>query len=193
MLRYTRHMSNRTHRIKCIVAALAVTVGFSLPAHADSAKLDELFDKLKQADEGTYQQIESQIETEWGKSGSASMDLLLKRGNDALAAGTPEVALEHFSALVDHAPDFAEGYNGRATAYYLTNQIGPALADIRKTLALNPRHFGAMRGLAIILEEIGRENDALEVYHQVLDLDPMSTDVKDAVDRLELKLGGVAL
>lgn len=186
-------MSKLSHPFKCIVAAFSVTVGISLPVHADQARLDDLFDRLKHADEGTYQQIEKEIQTEWGKSGSPSMDLLLKRGNDALEAGEPGVAVEHFTALIDHAPDFAEGYNGRATAYYLTDQIGPALDDIRTTLALNPRHFGAMRGLAIILEEIGRDKDALEVYHRVLDLDPMSADVKDAAARLERKLGGVAL
>ena len=67
-----------------------------------------------------------------------------------------KLAIEHFTALVDHAPEFAEGYNARATAYFQNGQYGPSLEDIRQTLMLNPRHFGAMSGLALILEELGR-------------------------------------
>ena len=159
----------------------------------DAARLDQLFAELATADPDQASRIEGQIATLWSKSGSAGMDLLLRRGEDALEAGEHQAALEHFSALVDHAPDFAEGYNGRATAYYLLGLTGPALEDIRRALALNPRHFGAMRGFGIVLEELERPDQALEVYRAILALHPHAEGVADAVTRLEVSLEGQSL
>ncbi|WP_353652415.1 tetratricopeptide repeat protein [Loktanella sp. PT4BL] len=155
--------------------------------------MDELFQELAAADESTYARIERQIIAQWENSGSPAMDLLLRRGKDALEDGAPEVAVEHFTALVDHAPDFAEGYYGRASAYYFLGRIGPALNDVRQVLALNPRHFEAMRGLALMMEELERPEDALEVYEMVLAINPNAREALEAVDRLELQLEGQAL
>ncbi len=192
-MRYITVMGMQTHRFKCIVAALCLAVGFSLPVYAQQTTLDELYQDLAEADESTYARIEGQIIAQWEKSGSAAMDLLLRRGKDALEEGKPEVAAEHFSALVDHAPDFAEGYYGRASSYYLLGLTGPALDDIRQVLTLNPRHFEAMRGLAIIMEELERREDALELYQMILAMNPSSAEVQASVDRLELQLEGQAL
>ncbi|KQI71026.1 hypothetical protein AN191_15095 [Loktanella sp. 5RATIMAR09] len=186
-------MVMHAHRFKCIVTALCLTVGFSLPGYAQQTPLDDLFQELSTADESTAARIERQIITQWENSGSPAMDLLLRRGKDALEDGAPEVAVEHFTALIDHAPDFAEGYYGRASAYYFLGKIGPALDDVRQVLALNPRHFEAMRGLALIMEELERPEDALEVYEMVLAINPNAREALDAVDRLELQLEGQAL
>jgi tetratricopeptide (TPR) repeat protein len=155
--------------------------------------LDELYQELAEADENTYVRIQGQIIAQWEKSGSAAMDLLLRRGKDALEDGQPDAAVEHFTALVDHAPDFAEGYYGRASSYYLMGLTGPALDDIRQALTINPRHFEAMRGLAIIMEELQRPENALELYEMILTLNPNSEEVLGAVDRLNLQLEGQAL
>ncbi|EBA12900.1 tetratricopeptide repeat protein [Roseobacter sp. CCS2] len=186
-------MVMHSHRFKCIVTALCVAVGFSLPVYAQQTTLDELYQDLAEADESTYARIEGQIIAQWEKSGSAAMDLLLRRGKDALEDGQPDVAAEHFTALIDHAPDFSEGYYGRASSYYLLGLTGPALDDIRRALTLNPRHFEAMRGLAIIMEELQRPDDALELYEMILTMHPNSQDVLVSVDRLKLQLEGLAL
>lgn len=186
-------MGIQTKRIKYIVTALFLSVGFSIPAQAQETTLDRLYQELAEADASSYARIEQQIATEWGKSGSAAMDLLMRRGRDALDAGAPDIAVEHFTALLDHAPDFAEGYFGRASSYYLLGLTGPALDDIQQALALNPRHFEAMRGLAIIMEELERPTDALELYDLILEINPQSVDARDARARLELQLEGQAL
>ncbi|MEL6839762.1 MAG: tetratricopeptide repeat protein [Pseudomonadota bacterium] len=155
--------------------------------------MDELYQQLLEADEQSYARIENQIMGEWERSGSAAMDLLLRRGKEALEDGQPDVAAEHFSALVDHAPDFAEGYYGRASSYYLLGMIGPALDDIQQTLRLNPRHFEAMRGLANILQELERKEDALELYELILTINPNSDEAKLAVEFLTLQLEGQTL
>jgi len=187
------YMVMQTQRIKCIVTALLLMVGFSLPLMAQESGIDELFQELAEADAATYSRIEQQIISEWSKSGSAAMDLLMRRGRDALDEGAPDAAVEHFSALVDHAPDFAEGYYGRASSYYLLGLIGPALDDIRQALILNPRHFEAMRGLALIMEELGRPADAMTLYEMVLAINPQSTEVNASKARLQLQLEGQAL
>lgn len=192
-VRYIGFMVMHTHHFKCIVTAILLGVGFSLPALAQEATLDELYQNLQAADEATYQRVERQIVTEWEKSGSAAIDLLLRRGQDALESGQPDAAVEHFSALVDHAPEFSEGYYGRATSYYLLGMIGPALADIGETLRLNPRHFEAMRALAMIMQELEQPDNALELYEMVLAISPQSADAKQALEFLSMELEGQAL
>ena len=173
---------------KYIVAAFVATVMFPLPLAAQAAPIDDLFAELQvlsadQTDQS--ERIASQIRAIWSKSGSASMDLLLKRGRDALEANNLQAAIDHFSALVDHAPDFAEAYHARAQAYFEAGYFGPALADLRTALALNPRHFEAMRGLGFILEETGEAQKALWTYRKALVLNPADEDVQKAILRLE--------
>lgn len=190
---YIQHMANRVTCINFSVTALLTCASLFSPAMAQSADEDALFSELAEATPEEAARIEGQIAGLWSKSGSPAMDLLLRRGEDALEAGDAAAALDHFHALVDHAPEFAEGYNGRATAYYLTGRLGPALADIQVALRLNPRHFGALRGLAIVLEQLERPAEALEVYRHVLALHPHAEGVSDAVDRLSIQLEGQSL
>jgi len=153
---------------------------------AQTAKLDDLFSRLQAtANTEEARRIEQEIWIEWSKSGSAAMDLVLERGRRALDEGQTQLAVEHFTALTDHAPDFAEGWNARATAYYSLGQFGPAISDIGRTLELNPRHYGALSGLAIIFEALGQPEKALEVYRKVLEIDPHAEGVPEAVTRLE--------
>ena len=94
----------------------------------------------------------------------------------------------HFSALIDHAPDFAEGWNARATAWFNMGRYGQSVADIQHTLALNPRHFGAMAGFGVILETLEKKEQALEVYRAVLAIHPHMQSVNEAATRLEAEL-----
>ncbi len=176
-----------------IVAVLLLIAAGLLPALADTTRLDDLFQQLQSATDEEAGAITQNIWIEWSKSGSASMDLLLKRGQDALAAGDPQSAIDHLTALIDHAPDFPEGYNERATAYFQIGQLGLSIADIARTLALNPRHFGALSGLGMIFEQLNEPDKALEVYREALKINPHMKDVQDAVKRLEAQLGGQEL
>ena len=158
-----------------------------------NATLDSLFAELQDPANEDWQSAEDKIWREWSKSGSRSMDLLLERGRNAIAAGDYDAAVEHLSALIDHAPGFAEGWNARATAFFLMDQYGLSVADIRQTLALNPRHFGAMSGLGSILERTGRLKDALAVYTKALELHPHQPSVIEAVERLRAEVDGTTL
>lgn len=192
-MRYIADMMADLLRFKCIVAALVLGAGLSVPAVAQTDRLDQLFAELSQTDEEGSLRIEQEIITEWGKSGSASIDLLLRRGQDALDDGAPDAAVDHFSALVDHAPDFAEGYFLRATSFYLLDEIGPAMADLEEVLTRNPRHFEAMRGLAVMMEELGRADEALALYDMILEIVPYSVQARDEQARLQQQLDGQAI
>ena len=163
------------------------------PAYADDAELEALFEGLKSAEPAQAAQIENRIQEIWSQSGSPSMDLLLDRGREALTEGDTTLAIQHFTALIDHAPEFAEGYNGRATAYFQAGRYGLSLEDIRQTLTLNPRHFGAMSGLALILEELERPDEALSAWREVQKINPSREGIKEAITRLERRVEGEKL
>ncbi|MES2915761.1 MAG: tetratricopeptide repeat protein [Pseudomonadota bacterium] len=159
----------------------------------DAAKLDGLFDRLKTADEAEAGRIEREIQIEWSKSGSPALDLLLQRGRDAMDLGDLPQAIDHFSAIIDQDPNFAEAWNARATAYYMAGEFGPSVADIAKVLTLNPRHFGALSGLAMILEETGKPERALEAYRAAIAIDPFLAGAAEAIERLEKQAEGQEL
>ncbi len=156
---------------------------------ADATRLDQLFGALQRAGPEEWQAISDQIRAIWAESGSPSLDLLYQRGEQALSDNDPQAAIEHFTAVIENAPDFAAAWNGRATAYYMAGLFGPALEDIAQVLALEPRHFGALTGLAVMLEEMGRLDLARAAYEQVLALSPGRTDIREALRALELKTG----
>lgn len=171
----------------------ATSVVTSSAAVAQNANLEELFAQLADPDLEDWEAVEDKIWREWSNSGSRGMDLLLERGRAAMARGDFEAAIDHLSALIEHAPDFAEGWNARATAFFLMDEFGLSVADIQQTLILNPRHFGAMAGLGGIFEQTGRYKEALTVYSRALELHPHQTNILDAIERLQVEVGGSTL
>ncbi|HRO10138.1 tetratricopeptide repeat protein [Amaricoccus sp.] len=164
----------------------------SLPAD-QAARLEELLAELGQPGRQDWQKVEQEIVRIWSQSGSPAMDLLLARGNEALEAEDFPTAVEHFSALVDHAPDFAEGWNARATAFFLMGEYGLAINDVEHVLALNPRHFGALSGLGFMLEAMGEPDLALEALQAAQALNPNQPNISESVKRLEQMTGDAEL
>ena len=184
-------MSALNHFLKNTVAAFLAIVWFSLPSAAvEQVRLDRLFAQWKQVEAAEAVKIGREIVLELSKSGSSAMDLLLKRGRDALEAGEINTAIEHLTALTDHAPEFAEGWHMRAVAYSRADLFGPAIADLERALALRPRHFEAIFGLGLILEELNRPDMALEAFDRVLDIHPHYNEAIEARERLSGKTGG---
>jgi tetratricopeptide (TPR) repeat protein len=179
------------NRIVAAFLALLLTCAFAWAE--DKAKLDGLFDRLKTAGEEEAGRIEREIWIEWSKSGSPALDLLLQRGRDALDVGDTTQAIEHFTAIIDQDPDFPEAWNARATAHYLSGEFGPSVADIAQVLQRNPRHFGALSGLAMILEETGKPERALEVYRAAIAIHPHMAGAAEAIERLETEAEGQEL
>jgi tetratricopeptide (TPR) repeat protein len=176
-------MRNLPVNLKRHLAALGTSVLLCSTSIADTAT-PELLDRLRNAQASEAVRLAREVELEWSKSGSAAMDLLLRRGREALSEGEFPLAVEHFTALTDHAPDFAEGYHARAEAYFRSDLYGPALDDLETTLALNPLQYEAMFGLGVMLQEFGNLRQAAELYRRALEIHPNHENAKDALSRL---------
>jgi tetratricopeptide (TPR) repeat protein len=155
------------------------------------SELDKLFtDLAKVTSEDEAKPIVSRIQRIWSTSGSATVDLLMSRAAAAMKAKDYALALDLLDVVVRLSPDYAEGWNRRATVNYLREDFGRAMVDIERVLALEPRHWGAMSGLGIILRRIGRDGEALETFREVLKIHPISENARKAVDDLAAKAAG---
>lgn len=157
--------------------------------HADN--LDTLFAALKIApDEESARAIEARIWTLWTVSGSDTCDLLMSRAKAAADDKDYDLAIKLLNAVIELKPDYAEGWNRRATVYFLKQDYAHSLADIGEVLAREPRHFGALSGLGLILQEIGDDKHALEAYRRALAIDPHLDQAAEAVKTLSEKVEG---
>lgn len=179
--------------LKHAVAAVLLIVPAMTVAQDQSDRSTELLQQLHDAEPSDATKIERELDLVWARSGSPAMDLLLTRGQDALEAGEVETAIGHFSALIDHAPDFAEAYHRRATAFYRQEEYGLALSDLGNALTLNPDHFEAMYGLGVILETLDRDDEAYGAYSKVLDTYPTHERALAATERLRARVTGRTL
>ncbi|MGR3492449.1 MAG: tetratricopeptide repeat protein [Shimia sp.] len=173
-------------QIVCAVAAFLAG-----PLAAD--QLDPLYDRLQRVGPDDAKPIAEKIWQEWEKSGSPTADLLLDRGIQAMEAEDWPLAIEHFTALTDHAPGFAHGWHARGTAFFRRGLYGPAIDDLRRAIALEPRHFAAISGLAQIMEEVGEERAALDLYRRVESIHPHRENLSRKIEQLEQMVGGATL
>ncbi|MDI3470581.1 MAG: tetratricopeptide repeat protein [Pseudolabrys sp.] len=156
-----------------------------------TSSLDFLFDALKIApDDETAHAIEQRIWAIWAVSKSDTANLLMTRVRKAIEDKDLDLALKLLDAIVRIKPDYVEAWNRRATIYFMKNDFGKSLADIRHVLKLEPRHFGALSGLGLILQELGDDRHALDVYRRALAIYPRLERVPDTVKRLEEKVEG---
>lgn len=166
----------------------------SLPRaqHGDRTKnLDRLFEALKVApDEESAKYVENRIWAIWLASTSDTANLLMGRVKAAVDAQDYDLAIKLLNAIIDIKPDFVEAWNRRATVYYAKKDFGRAIADIEHVLTQEPRHFGALSGLGIILEEMGDDRHALEVLRRALTIHPHLERIPDLVKKLSDKVDG---
>jgi Flp pilus assembly protein TadD len=184
-------MRRRFFPIKHAVAAAFCVL--PLMAAAEDRRVDTLLDRLADPELRNAEVVTQEIYMLWSRSGSPSADYLLERGRAALQSGDMEAAYDHLTALTDHAPGFAEGWNVRATMFFQTGRFGLSIDDIRRVLALEPRHFGALTGLGIMLEEMGEWEPALEALTRAQEINPHQPQVAEAIARIERELAGQTL
>ena len=153
--------------------------------------LNTLFDALKVApDAPSAKAIEERIWSLWMVSGSDTCNLLMGRVKAAADDKDYDLAIKLLNAIITIKPDYVEAWNQRATVYYFMNDYGRALSDISQVLVREPRHFGALSGLGLILQDIGDDKHALEAYRKALAIDPHLEHIPDVVKTLSEKVEG---
>jgi tetratricopeptide (TPR) repeat protein len=161
------------------------------PAEAD---LDTLFSELKNAPNAdAAKAAEAAILRRFLTSGSDTVDLLMTWAIDSMNKEDYPLALDILDNIVTIKPDYAEGWNKRATVYYLADEYAKSLADIRRVLSLQPRHFGALSGLGMIMRELGEKKKAITAFREALAVDPYLESVKKALEELEKENAGQAI
>ena len=162
-----------------LIRALLVLLLLAAPSpllaadYADKAALDELFAELKVAHSpGEASDIVAQIWAAWFNPAVPDLSDRMSRMSVAMNAGDLLGALTDLSSIVTDYPDYAEGWNQRATLYYMLGRLDDSLADISKVLALEPRHFGALSGRVMIELKQGKHADALRDMIAALAIDP---------------------
>jgi len=199
-------------RTRFLAALFAATVaaGFCLPAAAAPGdwvqppkklphvkqndpprNLDFLFGALKVApDDVTAKAIEERIWALWTASRSDTATLLMSRVQTAIEQKDFDLAIKLLDAVIKIKPKYVEAWNRRATIYYMKKDYGRSLADIREVLRREPRHFGALSGLGLIMQDIGDDKQALEVYRRALAIHPRLQRIPDLMKTLQEKVEG---
>lgn len=186
---FSARMFARRRVASWVGAALFSIAGVAMADQNDAA-LARLFDALAAsrsvAEAARY---ESEIWARWLESGSDAVDRDLARGMSAMDRGDARAAMSAFDAVVEAAPDFAEGWNKRATLHWMLGNHAESVSDIDRTLALEARHFGALSGLSMIRESQHRPFEALEALEKVIAIHPRLPQLQPRIDHLTRQLG----
>lgn len=172
--------------IACLLAGL-----LALPAAADQddPQLDGLFDRLQATDNATVaRDVQGRIWAIWFEHQDPEVQALMNRGRAEMQVGHFDEALAAFDEVIERAPGYAEGWNRRATLYYLTGRYEASLADIEKVLELEPRHFGALSGRGLVLTELGRYEAAIEAFRAALEVNPHMDNARTNIEHLRGEL-----
>jgi tetratricopeptide (TPR) repeat protein len=153
--------------------------------------LDFLFGALKAApDQESAKAVEARIWAAWTATPSDTAALLMARAKLAMDGKDTDIALKLLDAVIKLRPDYIEAWNRRATIYYLQNDYNRSMDDIRQVLIREPRHFGALAGLGMIMQETGDEKHALDAFRRALAINPYLERVPDLVKTLSEKVEG---
>ena len=181
-------------RINAFLATATLIICALLPGHGvadqNALELPALFDKLKAVtDQSEASNIEARIWELWLEPPDDIAARAMEQISEAMSSSDLAVALQLSNELVESHPDYAEAWNRRATLFYLLGKNAESVADIRQTIALEPRHFGAISGLGLIFLREQNFDAALAAFEQVLTISPASSSAQQSVKRLRQELG----
>ena len=163
----------------------------NLPRIQGGVSLDRLFEALKVApDNESAKYVENRIWAMWIATDSDTTTLLMGRVKQAIDAKDLDLGVKLLSAVIDIKPDYVEAWNRRATIYYMKKDFDRSLEDIHEVLKREPRHFGALSGLGMIMQELGDDKHALEAFRRALAVHPHLERIPDLVKQLSEKVEG---
>lgn len=192
---YSRIVSVVVTAILCgSIQVMPARAEISAPATASVqpvSTLDTLFAELKrERDEKQAKRISERIWAKWRDSGSATANLLMQWADKAIADNKNGLALDLLDQVVVLMPDYSEGWNRRATLNYALGKHDKSMSDISRVLMLEPRHFGAIAGMAAILAASGNDELELKAWEQMLEIYPANRQAQTRLGELADKLAG---
>jgi tetratricopeptide (TPR) repeat protein len=140
---------------------------------------------LRDSDEETRATAEGAIWEIWGRSGDAEIDALYKRGVELMNFGAAGQAIATFTLVINRKPEFAEGWNKRATLYYSIGEYAKSLHDCDEVIKRNPLHFGALAGYGLIYTQMGQPERALDYFKRALKVNPNMQGVARNIELLQ--------
>ena len=160
----------------------------------EDENLELLYEKLAKAtSESEADKLAVQIQVQRLKSGSDTIDLLMSGAERAMQTGFGSRALDILDAVIRLKPEYAEGWNRRATLHYLQGSYDLSISDIEQTLAIEPKHWGALSGLALIMIRLEKPEEALKIYNKVKEIHPFLPSVLESIENLKSEMSGQEL
>ena len=147
--------------------------------------LPALFRQLRDSDDLVRALTENSIWQTWSRSGDAKVDALFKVGVEQMNQGRTEAAIDTFTEIIRRKPDFAEGWNKRATIYFLVGDYDKSLADCDEVIKRNPQHWGALAGYGQIYVQLDRPEEALTYFQRALAVNPNLQNVENMIQQLK--------
>lgn len=183
-------LSTRLSAFIAVFAGLLWLFPAWVTADQNDPQLESLFESLQQAKSNAEtKRIENAIWQIWLDAPDEHASDLLSQVSFAMSQGQNRLALQLSNQLVDSSPEFAEAWNKRATIQYLLGNHGLSVADIKETLLLEPRHFGALSGLGMIFLRSGNYEAALDAFKRVLQISPASENAQGSIARVQSMIG----
>ena len=159
-----------------------------LAALGETSDADLVIEALRDSDPDVRAHAEIAVWTLWMRSGDPEVDSLLKSGVERMQDGQMGQAVEAFTRITERKPDFAEGWNKRATAYYLMGDFDQSLKDCDEVIKRNPQHFGALSGYGMIYLRLGKLENALGYFERALEINPNLKGVEESIELIRYKL-----
>ena len=158
---------------------------FSIKADQNDARLENLFDILSKTESNIQiNEVTSSIWDIWHETNDPSIEEDFYRGLESMRTGDLIMSVAFFTRVIDKNPNFAEGWNKRATVYYMLGKFDASMMDIHETLKLEPRHFGAMDGMGLIFIHLEQFDQAIDIYDQMLKIFPNNSSTKQKKEML---------
>ena len=171
--------------MKLVFLSFFLLTSFSLSADQNDQRLNILFNLLQESkEEIIIDKITKDIWKIWHETNDPFIDSDFYKGIESMNSGNFNMAIAFFTSVIEKKPDFAEAWNKRATLYYLIGDYDSSMLDINETLKLEPRHFGAMDGMALIFITQENYNKVIDVYNKMLEIFPNSLSIQNKKEKI---------
>ena len=184
---YPKNHLNMRVTFKILIVSISLLFASKIAlADQNDPRLNNLFKKLNETEnQDEIRDLISDIWNIWYEVDDPKVIEYFEKGIQAMNLRNYPLAIRFFNNLIEEDPNFAEGWNKRATVHFMMGNFDQSMQDIIKTLELEPRHFGALDGMGLIFIHQGQFQQAIDVYDKMLEIFPFSVKTMDKKERIQ--------